>query len=250
MSLQACAEIVKAGDETRFLAAMSVAPAARAVLFPLYALNVELSRAAWGTSEPMIAAVRLTWWREALSEIEAGKVRKHEVVQPLAELMGRAPITAALLDPMIAARMTEANRDPLESRAALEAHLDATAGTLAWAAALGLGAAPGQEPALRLAARAGGLANWFLAVPRLRAAGMEPLPERAGILAPIGLAWLKTARERDLTGLAPALRAHWQAGGILARATKAPELVEEGRLEASPFARRLSLLVKAATGGW
>ncbi|NDV00796.1 squalene/phytoene synthase family protein [Pseudoroseicyclus tamaricis] len=250
MSLQACAETVKAGDADRFLAAMSVPPEARAVLFPLYALNVELSRGAWGTSEPMIAAIRLTWWREALEEIEKGKVRQHEVVQPLAELMGRTPITAALLTPLVEARMTEANREPMESRAALEAHLDATAGTLAWASALGMGARPEQEAPVRLAARAGGLANWFLAVPALRAAGMEPLPEPPGIVAPVGLEWLARARQADLSGVAPALRAHWQARAILTRATKAPERVEEGRLEGSPFAKRLSLIAKSASGGW
>ncbi|MGZ9810680.1 squalene/phytoene synthase family protein [Pseudoroseicyclus sp. H15] len=250
MSLQACAEIVKAGDPGRFLAAMSATPAERAVLFPLFAFNVELSRGAWGASEPMLAAIRLTWWREALEEIEQGRIRQHEVVQPLAELMGRGAVTAALLRPMVEARMAEGNREGPETREALLDHLDATAGTLAWACALGLGARAEQEKPVRLAGRAGGLANWLVAAPALRAAGMEPLPDLPGVLAPLGLEWLAKARGADLRGLGAALRPYWQTGAILRRATRHPEWVGEGRLESSPFAARLSLMAKAALGGW
>ena len=45
MSIADCAALVEKGDPDRFLATMSVPVAAREVLFPLYAFNVEVTRA-------------------------------------------------------------------------------------------------------------------------------------------------------------------------------------------------------------
>ena len=88
MSLQASADLVRKGDPDRFLAAMAAPPAARRVLFPLYAFNVEVSRAPWLTSESMIAEMRLQWWRDVLEEIRAGgAVRRHEVVDALVPVL-------------------------------------------------------------------------------------------------------------------------------------------------------------------
>ena len=70
--LAACAALVQRADPDRFLAVMAAPVAARRVLFPLYAMNVEVSRAPWVTAEPMIAEMRLQWWRDALAEIAGG----------------------------------------------------------------------------------------------------------------------------------------------------------------------------------
>ena len=70
--LNACAALVERGDPVRFRAAMASPMAARRVLFPLYAFNLEVARAPWVTQEPMIARMRLQWWRDALAEIAAG----------------------------------------------------------------------------------------------------------------------------------------------------------------------------------
>ena len=103
MSLAACAELVRRGDPDRFLAAMAAPPAARNVLFPLYAFNVEVSRAPWVTPEPLIAEMRLQWWRDALAEIAAGApVRRHEVTTPLAAVLDAEG--ARLLDALVEAR--------------------------------------------------------------------------------------------------------------------------------------------------
>ena len=72
MSFDACAALVERGDPQRFRAAMAAPPEARRVLFPLYAFNVEVARAPWVTQEPMIAEMRLQWWRDALEEIAMG----------------------------------------------------------------------------------------------------------------------------------------------------------------------------------
>jgi hypothetical protein len=68
MSLQACAEMVARGDPDRFRAAMAAPLAARQMLFPLYAFNIEVSRAPWVTAEPIIAEMRLQFWRDVIEE--------------------------------------------------------------------------------------------------------------------------------------------------------------------------------------
>ena len=55
MSLNACAALVERSDPDRFRATMAAPVAARRVLFPIYAFNVEVTRAPWVTQEVMIA---------------------------------------------------------------------------------------------------------------------------------------------------------------------------------------------------
>ncbi|MEM7645152.1 MAG: squalene/phytoene synthase family protein, partial [Pseudomonadota bacterium] len=86
--IAACADLVQRGDPARFRAVMAAPLGLRRMLFPLYAFNIEVARAPWVTQEPMIAEMRLQWWRDALEEIGAGgAVRRHEVVTPLAQIL-------------------------------------------------------------------------------------------------------------------------------------------------------------------
>lgn len=246
MSLNACAELVARADPDRFLAAMAAPQQARRVLLPLYAFNVEVARAPWVTQEPMIAEMRLQWWRDALEEIaQGGPVRRHEVVTPLAEVLD--PDGARLLDELVAARRWDIYRDPFADAAAFEAYLEDTTGTLTWAAARALGAA--DEAAVRSIARASGLANWFLAIPALEAAGRVPLvdgrPEAVQALAAEGLQGLRTRASRAAR---PALLATWRAKTLLRQAQTDPARVADGTLGQSEFQRRASLLWRSLRG--
>ena len=108
---------------------MAAPPEARDKLFPVYAMNVEVSRAPWVTAEPMIAEMRLQWWRDALEEIATGgAVRKHEVTTPLARAMSAG--MAAEMDEYVAARRWDIYRDPFEDEAHFDAYLDQTSGRL------------------------------------------------------------------------------------------------------------------------
>ena len=101
--LTACAALVERADPWRFRAAMAAPVAARRVLFPLYAFNVEVARAPWVTQEAMIAEMRLQWWRDVCTEIADGQqVRCHEVATPLSEAITAED--AQLLDELVAAR--------------------------------------------------------------------------------------------------------------------------------------------------
>ncbi len=239
MTVNACAEIVRRGDPDRFLAAMAASPAARGVLFPVYALNVEAARAPWVTEEPMIAEIRLQFWRDVLDEIAAGKpVRRHEVAEPLAAAIDAEG--ARILDLAVAARRWEIAREPFASVEQLRGHLWDLAGGLMWAAARSLGAA--DEAAVRGTGYAGGLAGWLVAVPALAARGLAPLPDDsdAGIraLAEEGLDHLSSVSRRAR----PAALAAWEAAPVLKAAQTEPGRVRRGGLERAPFARRARLI--------
>ncbi|MHC0054979.1 squalene/phytoene synthase family protein [Actibacterium sp. D379-3] len=255
MSIQACAELVQRGDPDRFLATMAAPPAARAVLFPLYAFNLEVARAPWVASEPMIAEMRLQWWRDALEEITSGAtVRRHEVVTPLADVLDAGD--AARLDGLIAARRWDCYRDPFADAAHFDRYIDATSGHLIWTAARALGADAGEGP-VRDFAYAAGVANWLVAIPELEARGRVPLVDgRADAVADLAgraLARLNVARAscRAVPKAArPALLAGWRAGAVLTAAQADPAAVGAGRLRGSEFARRGGLLWVSLTGRW
>ncbi|MGB3250003.1 MAG: squalene/phytoene synthase family protein, partial [Tabrizicola sp.] len=72
MTVAACAGLVQRGDPDRFRAVMAAPVEARAQLFPLYAFNLEVARAPWVTQEPLIAEMRLQWWRDVVENAASG----------------------------------------------------------------------------------------------------------------------------------------------------------------------------------
>lgn len=252
--LAACAGIVERGDPDRFLAAMAAPVSARAVLFPIYAFNIEVSRAPWASAEPIIAEMRLQWWRDVAREIATGgTVRRHEVATPLADVLGQD--LAAGLDELVEVRLWDIYRDPFDDAAQFERYIDRSTGTLMWVAARTLGAA--DEAVVRDFAFASGLANWLRAVPELVARQRIPLLDGTddGIrtLAQDGLARLtraRAARRAVSKPAAPALLAGWQAEPVLKQALRDPGRVAAGRLGQGEAGKRLSLMFQAATGRW
>ncbi|SFM24455.1 squalene/phytoene synthase family protein [Shimia aestuarii] len=250
----ACAGLVERGDPDRFLAAMAARPAARDVLFPIYAFNIEVARAPWVTQESMIAEMRLQWWADALDEIATGGVvRRHEVVTPLALSLDAAG--AEVLGALVEARRWDIYRDPFQDEAHFARYLDATAGGLMFVAARALGEVP--EDVARDIGVALGLANWLRAIPALESQKRVPLvdgrPEAVAALAEDGLSRLKRARARrgDVSSQAgQAFLAAWQAEGLLKQAAEEPGRVAEGALGLSEFARKAGLMARALSGRW
>jgi phytoene/squalene synthetase len=234
---------------------MSCPPAAREVLFPLYAFNVEVSRAPYASEEPMIAEMRLHWWREALEEIDAGgRVRSHEVTEPLAALIRERGLPVEVLDRAAAARRWDIWREPFEDGAAFAAHLERVAGDLAWVSALALGAEAQDEAAVRAGAWGAGLARWFVAVPEIEARGRMPLPDgrEAAVraLAREGLARLAAGKGVRSQAGAFALRHGWDAGAVLKDAAREPGRVKDGRLEPGAAQSAVRLAWVAMRGRW
>jgi hypothetical protein len=79
-------DLVRRVDPDRWLASRFIADTkARADVIALYAFNYELARVAGGVSNALMGEIRLTWWREAMEEIAAGKTpRKHPNVEAVA----------------------------------------------------------------------------------------------------------------------------------------------------------------------
>ncbi|MDT8855962.1 squalene/phytoene synthase family protein [Paracoccaceae bacterium Fryx2] len=258
MSLAACADLVARGDPDRFAATIAAPVAARSRLLPLYAFNLELARAAWGSTEPMIAEMRLQWWRDALEDAARGVVRGHQVMGPLAALMADAGLPGDVLDRMCTARLWDIGREAHADAAALDAYLDDTAGGLMWLAGRALGAPGAAEVGLREAGRAAGLAAYLRAVPELEARGRVPLldgrRQAVAALAAEGLARLARAQAalRPVLprGARPALWAGWQTRGLLRLAVREPGRVASGTLHLPELVRRGGLAWRALAGGW
>ena len=249
--LTACAAMVERADPLRFRAAMAAPVAARRILFPLYAFNLEVARAPWVTQEAMIAEMRLQWWRDVCEEISEGRpVRRHEVATPLA-----AAVTAAgakLLDDLVAARRWDIYRDAFEDTAHFDQYIDQTAGTLMWVAASSLGQA--DEGVVRDAAYGAGVAAWLHAIPELVEQGRMPLLDGtdAGVsaLARKALERLKKARNlrRKVSASArPALFSIGASAKVLQAAIDAPARVGDGTL---PSMEAFSLPFRALSGRW
>ncbi|MEW6389959.1 MAG: squalene/phytoene synthase family protein [Pseudomonadota bacterium] len=163
-------DLVRRVDPDRWLTTRFIAdPAARADVIALYGLNYELARVAGGVSNALMGEIRITWWREAMEEVAAGKTpRKHPNVEALAASGFDPNALAALAD----ARFTDLDEGPLKDEAAVLAYVDGTAGALAVLAARRLD--PSADPhAVKGAARAWGLAGLW----RLKSAGRSRLPE-------------------------------------------------------------------------
>lgn len=256
MTIAACAALVERGDPDRFVATMAAPVAARARLFPLYAFNLEVARAPWVTSEPMIAEMRLQWWRDVIENAASGAARAHEVAGPLHDLIRETGLPVAVLDGVVAARRWDIGAEAFADQAALERYLDDTGGALMWLACLATGAPAAAEPVARDLGRAVAVANYLRAVADLTARGREPLPDASDAavadLAARGLGWLASARAGRAAlgpGRAAAIAA-FQAAPILRLARAQPARVTQGALALSEFARRGRLLWVAATGRW
>jgi phytoene synthase len=248
MSFEACAQIVEKGDPDRFLATMAAPPAARGVLFPLYAFNIEVSRAPWVTEEPMIAEMRLQWWRDALEEIAAGgPVRSHEVTQQLAAVLDAQ--AAKALDRTVAVRRWDIYKDPFEDAAHFADYLGATAAELMWQAVRLLGGGAGIQAEVRALGHGAGLVRFLQAVPELEARGRVPLVDgRAGAIRDLARAagramprWGALRRRVPPQARAGMFEA-WQAPVLLRQIAADPGRVAEGRVALSPFRKKLRLM--------
>jgi len=221
-------DLIRRVDPDRWLTSRFVGDAAaQADLIALYAFDHELARARRVASSPLMAEIRLTWWREALDEIYEGRpVRRHPTAEALAAAVRSRNLPRAPLEAMIDGQIDALDGGALEGAQAV-AWADAVEGSAARIAALTLDPTTPSEAAAP-AGRAWGLA----------------LQLRAGI----------ATRE----ALAPALRAalaEARAGATQLSAAAFPAALPArlarfdlaGR-KPGPLAQRLALVLASATG--
>jgi len=153
--------IVRQHDPDRFFTALFAPPDRRETLFLLYAVNHELARAREVVSNPMLALIRLQWWRE----VAKGARRRHEVAGRLGEALDDGRLRPADILEMIEGR--EAETEPVEDLAAFRAYVRAAFGGVAAAAGSALGADGLALDVLRDLGAAYGVAGILRSVPML-----------------------------------------------------------------------------------
>lgn len=247
--LTACAALVQKADPERFAAVMASPVAARHFLFPLYAFNVEVARAPWITQEPMIAEMRLQWWRDALEEIaEGGTVRRHEVVTPLAGIL--SPEDAGILDKLVAARRWDIYKEAFEDAQHFDSYLEDTAGALMQVAARALDRSIGDSvmEQLRGVGHATGLARFLRAVPALVAQNRIPLLDgrqtALASLAKDALSSFDAPQKLRITlskAAWPAVTEAFLTKPVLRQVVRFPERVGEDHLVIHPVRRSFEL---------
>ena len=219
-------DLIRRVDPDRWLTSRFVAdPAARADVVALYAYDHELARARRVASTPLLAEIRLAWWREAVDEIFAdGPLRRHPVAEALAGAVRRHDLPRPLLEAMIDGQLEALEAPTLDAPAAV-AWAEAVEASLARLAARILDpsadsvavAAAGRAWGLALLIRAGAVSRETAAAP-LRAALNAARADRFSVAALPAALPARLARF-DLAGRAP-----------------------------GPLAKRLSLVLAAATG--
>ena len=140
LSAQAyCADAVRRQDRHRYLTAVLAPPEARKRLLALYALNLELAKASEVTSEPMLAEIRLSWWREAVSELYDGRPRKHMVTEALSHSHVAHYVRRGDLEALIEVRIEDLEPERFATTGELIRFAEDSAGALAQLAVRCLG---------------------------------------------------------------------------------------------------------------
>ena len=154
-------DTVRRADRDRFLAALFAPEPQRADLLALLAFDHELARTRRVTREPLLARIRLEWWRDAVAEAAGqGQPRAQPIVESLSETVRRHGLAPERLVALIDARAEEID-GPLDVVRAGHALADLEL------AVLGLDHAPTRQAARAVAAA------WL----------MGEGPERAALLA-------------------------------------------------------------------
>ncbi|APH56773.1 Phytoene synthase family protein [Granulibacter bethesdensis] len=262
--LSPAAHIVRRYDPDRFFASLFAAPDKRESLMLLYALNHELVRAREVASTPIVALIRLQWWREVVEGVE----KRHELATPLGEALKAGQLDREGLLALIEAReadMEESFPDSLT----LWHYLEQTAGQVAVLAGQILGAGKEEQVRLRRLGAIYGLAGVvhgvcahaaqgrvLVPVAELHAAGLEPealtsAPHEAGNIAAGPLQALATEGQRRLRLCRGRVGRGWMAAAlpaVLARRDLARPIY--GRINPSQrgLGDRLAVLIAALTG--
>jgi len=254
MIFDACEKLVKAGDPDRYLSARTATPEGRKALMAIYAVNLEIARAPWASPEPLVAQMRLRWWGDEIARIYKGDVvTTHKILPALREVIFDHTLPQSLFEALIDARMNDVYAGPPESRAAFDAYIEATAGSVMDLAARALGAPDAALPVVERFAYGTGVANLLRAVPALNARGHEPLIEPVSEIVQSAIRRMKLARKNRAAippKATPAMLAGWRTDATLAHAHKHPQHISSGLLEESPARKLLGLRWRRLTQKW
>ncbi len=247
--LSPCGRLVRQHDPDRYLVALFSPAEAREAQFAIAAFNFEIARVRETVSEPLLGEMRLQWWRDAIAEIYDGRVRRHEVAEPLAEAIREFGLGRVHFDRLIDARSRDLDEAPFADFAALETYAEATAAPVLVLGLEALGAA--NDAALRAARHIGtawalvgvvravafhaGQNRLLLPMDLLAAAGVDPARAWAEDNAPAMQAVTRQISDKAHDHLAAARALRRAAGKPATRALLAAGIIDSHirRLEAA-----------------
>ncbi len=172
-------QLVRRVDEDRWLASRFAPHAVRARLVALYAVNHEIARTGELVSDPGVGAVRLAWWRDAVSQAldGASSPREHPAIAGFAAAARGAPWRAESFAALFEARAADLQSAPFGSIEQMEVYVGATAGAVMRLAveACDVACDGAVEDFVRAGALAWGLTGLMRAEPHWRARGRTML---------------------------------------------------------------------------
>jgi phytoene synthase len=237
------AEIVRAGDRDRYLAALYAPEGRRASLFALYAFNVEAASIRDRVTQPLTGEMRLQWWRDVILSAQPQAGAGHPVAEALVAAIDRHGLPRPAFVACLEARIFDLYDDPMPSRTDLEGYCGETAAALIQLSAMVLDpeAAPGAADLAGHAGCAQAIAGLLRLLPLHRARGQCYVPK--DLLAAAGT----TPAEFVARGNEPAARRAVSA--MLALAREHLAAFERGAAHL-PAALRPAFLAAGLTGAY
>jgi phytoene synthase len=125
-----CAELVRAADRDRFIAALFAPTEQRDALYALYAFNIELARVREVAREPLPGEIRLQWWSEVLNGERAEEARANPVACAILAVVERYALAPDKLSALVDARRFDLYDEPMALVSDLEAYARTTSSAL------------------------------------------------------------------------------------------------------------------------
>ncbi len=122
------ADMVRQYDPDRYWLWLTVPYSLRLPVISLFALNVELSRVADVTHDPMMGVIRLQWWRDQIGSF-SGTSNQAYLAVPLRGLQIGKVVQSESLDVLVRGRLYEMNR-PIPTFNDWLTYIDQTSGQL------------------------------------------------------------------------------------------------------------------------
>jgi phytoene synthase len=102
-----CAALARAHARDQWLGALHASASAQGALFALASFDTEIRHALQRAREPNLAAIRLAWWREAISGERQAEAAGNPVARALSAAIEAYALPQAWLEAMLDARLQE-----------------------------------------------------------------------------------------------------------------------------------------------
>ncbi|HTV37854.1 MAG TPA: squalene/phytoene synthase family protein [Xanthobacteraceae bacterium] len=125
-----CAELVRAADRDRYLAALFAPSCHRDALHALYAFNIEVARVRDAAPQALAGEIRLQWWMDVLRGERPGEASANPVAAALLAALERYDLASDTLIDLIDAHRFDLYDEPMARLADLEAYAGRTSSAL------------------------------------------------------------------------------------------------------------------------